>query len=101
MIGTGGVVHITPSAESPSRDFGSIIFNIGDAGDHLSWRPAQSCKRRKRPTQIRENIRSRHRNVDTLIYQYQNIQEEHVRDHPFGNVANEDLILHFKQQPQF
>lgn len=40
MIGTGGVMNITPFAESLSRDFGSIIFNIGDAGDHLSWRPA-------------------------------------------------------------
>lgn len=40
MSGTGGVVNITPSAESQSRDFGSTIFIIGEAGDHLSWRPA-------------------------------------------------------------
>lgn len=39
MIGTGGVGKTIPLAESPSRDFGSIIFKTGDASDHLSWRP--------------------------------------------------------------
>lgn len=39
VLSTGGVVVITPPAESPSRDFGSTIFKTGAAGDHLSWRP--------------------------------------------------------------
>lgn len=39
MFGTGGVGLTTPPAESPSRDFGSIIFNSGAAGDRPSRRP--------------------------------------------------------------
>lgn len=43
VIGTGGVVQITPSAESPSRDFGSTIFITGAADDRPSRRPTQPC----------------------------------------------------------
>lgn len=39
VFSTGGVVDITSSAESPSRDFGSTIFIIGAADDRYSRRP--------------------------------------------------------------
>lgn len=46
VLSTGGVGITTPLAESPSRDFGSTIFNIGEAGDLQSRRPAQLCERK-------------------------------------------------------
>lgn len=44
VLSTGGVGITTPPAESPSRDFGSTIFNIGEAGDLQSRRPALQCE---------------------------------------------------------
>lgn len=43
----GGVS--TSFAESPSRDFGSIIFTFGAADDHMSWRPNIYCQQENRP----------------------------------------------------
>lgn len=40
----GGVS--TSLAESPSRDFGSIIFTSWAADDHMSWRPIPNVNRK-------------------------------------------------------